>query len=190
MRILHNISNSLPHAEERPRARLEARAVSLQHLVSDPCRFLHTLEGRGPRVRGTSGQWLVRHCRCLKFPSGGGVGPGLRACEEIPKPLSFRGAGAAREPGTHAHRTANILEMQVFLGSGLGPSDRPGMTFLGKTIFSHAPAPGRRWAIWQIFISIWILAQPLRFRASGWRRRAGRGGAGARRRGSAGPGSG
>jgi hypothetical protein len=31
----------------------------------------------------------------------------------------------------------------VFLGSGLGPSGRPGMTFLGKKIFSQAPAPGQ-----------------------------------------------
>jgi hypothetical protein len=34
---------------------------------------------------------------------------------------SFRGAGNAREPGTHEHRMSNILEIQVFLGSGLGP---------------------------------------------------------------------
>ncbi|HEV7997407.1 MAG TPA: hypothetical protein VGP52_14230, partial [Stellaceae bacterium] len=54
--------------------------------------------------------------------------PGEGACEENTKTPSFRGAGAAREPGTHEHRTANILEMLVFLGSGLGPSDRPGMT--------------------------------------------------------------
>jgi hypothetical protein len=59
------------------------------------------------------------------------IGPGLRACEEMPN-SSFRGAGVAREPGTHEHRSSNILEIRVFLGSGLGPSGRPGMTFLGK----------------------------------------------------------
>jgi hypothetical protein len=48
---------------------------------------------------------------------------------------SFRGAGTAREPGTYEHRTLNILEIQVFLGSGLGSSDRPGMTFPGKNNF-------------------------------------------------------
>jgi hypothetical protein len=48
---------------------------------------------------------------------------------------SFRGAGTAREPETHEHRKLNILEIQVFLGSGLGPSGRPGMTFLGKYNF-------------------------------------------------------
>jgi hypothetical protein len=49
--------------------------------------------------------------------------------------LSFRGGGAAHEPGTYEHRTADTLEMPVFLGSGLGPSDRPGMTFLEMNNF-------------------------------------------------------
>ncbi len=45
------------------------------------------------------------------------------------------GRGTARELGTYEHRTSNILEIQVFLGSGLGPSGRPGMTFSGKNNF-------------------------------------------------------
>ena len=59
----------------------------------------------------------------------------IDAGEQGPSTSSFRGAGTAREPGTHEHRTSNILEMQVFLGSGLGPSGRPGMTLLGKNNF-------------------------------------------------------
>jgi hypothetical protein len=61
----------------------------------------------------------------------------IPACERVKKcqTSSFRGAGTAREPGTHEHRASNILEIQVFLGSGLGPSGRPGMTFLGKNNF-------------------------------------------------------
>jgi hypothetical protein len=59
---------------------------------------------------------------------------GFPAKERVKKcqTSSFRGAGTAREPGTHEHRTSSILEIQVFLGSGLGSSGRPGMTFLGK----------------------------------------------------------
>jgi hypothetical protein len=44
------------------------------------------------------------------------------------KPRHSGARGAAREPEIHEHRTANIWDMLVFLGSGLGPSDRPGMT--------------------------------------------------------------
>ena len=67
------------------------------------------------------------------------------------KTRSFRGRGAAREPGTHEHRTANILEMQVFLGSGLGPSDRPGMTLLGKiNFFTSSFAGMARRANWSL----------------------------------------
>jgi hypothetical protein len=34
----------------------------------------------------------------------------LRVCEFIGEPSSFRGAGAAREPGTHEHRSRNELK--------------------------------------------------------------------------------
>ncbi len=62
------------------------------------------------------------------------VFPAKEDVKESP-PSSFRGVGIAREPGTYEHRTSNILEIQVFLGSGLGPSGRPGMTFLEKSDF-------------------------------------------------------
>ena len=41
-----------------------------------------------------------------------------QAGQETPKLLSFRSAGAARESGTHEHRTTSPLELQVFMGSG------------------------------------------------------------------------
>ncbi len=52
--------------------------------------------------------------------AGAYVWHGSRPFERVneSKMLSFRGAGAAREPGTHEHRTAKILEMQLFLDSG------------------------------------------------------------------------
>ena len=67
--------------------------------------------------------------------------------------LSFRGVGPrvgplarprdrlrprARNPST---LDSNLLGIQVFLASGIGPSDRPGMTFLGKSNwFGHSQA--------------------------------------------------
>jgi PIN domain nuclease of toxin-antitoxin system len=54
------------------------------------------------------------------------------AGQEIPKLLSFRSAGAARESGTHEHRTTSPLELQVFVGSGSAPAGRPGMTDFGS----------------------------------------------------------
>jgi hypothetical protein len=51
--------------------------------------------------------------------------------------------GTAREPETHQHRTSNILEIQVVLGSGFGPSGRPGMTFLGKNNFFTCSFAGK-----------------------------------------------
>jgi hypothetical protein len=41
-----------------------------------------------------------------------------QAGQETPKLLSFRSAGAARESGTHEHRTQSPLELQVLRGSG------------------------------------------------------------------------
>jgi hypothetical protein len=38
------------------------------------------------------------------------------------------GRSAAREPGTHEHRLEKQGDRPVFLGSGLGPEGRPGMT--------------------------------------------------------------
>src|SRR6202011_1480776 len=40
----------------------------------------------------------------------------------------FRGAGAAQEPGTPEHRSAPSWKWPVFMGSGPGPADHPGMT--------------------------------------------------------------
>ena len=40
--------------------------------------------------------------------------------------LSFQSAGSAQEPQTHAHGPRRRLAKQVFMVSGLGPSDRPG----------------------------------------------------------------
>src|SRR6266478_10018627 len=54
------------------------------------------------------------------------------AGQEVPKLLSFRSAGAARESGTHEHRTTSPLELQVFMGSGPAPAGRPGMTDVGR----------------------------------------------------------
>src|SRR3984893_14384541 len=65
---------------------------------------------------------------------------------------SFRGSGAAREPGTQEHRPLPAWEWPVFIGSGPGPTDHPGMTKKqapAKGIFltaSFAGATGkRRW---------------------------------------------
>src|SRR3984893_16610785 len=41
---------------------------------------------------------------------------------------SFRGSGAAREPGTQEHKPLPTWESLVFIGSGPGPTDHPGMT--------------------------------------------------------------
>src|SRR4029077_15223565 len=41
---------------------------------------------------------------------------------------SFRGSGAAREPGTQEHRPPPTREWPVFIGFGPGPADHPGMT--------------------------------------------------------------
>ena len=54
--------------------------------------------------------------------------------------LSFRSAGAAREPGIHEHRTMDILEMPVFMASGPAPAGRPGMTVFVSSEF----LPSRR----------------------------------------------
>src|ERR1700730_6452285 len=43
---------------------------------------------------------------------------------------SFRGAGAACEPGTHAHGPTITVGGPVFIGSGPGPLGHPGMTFM------------------------------------------------------------
>lgn len=47
--------------------------------------------------------------------------------------LSFRGGGAAREPGTQEHGPIKAWKKLVFLGSGPGPSRHPGMPFVGIT---------------------------------------------------------
>jgi len=44
--------------------------------------------------------------------------------------------------------------MQVFLGSGLGLSDRPGMTFLGKKEFFHTLEGGGRTAWVQLIFEL------------------------------------
>jgi hypothetical protein len=43
---------------------------------------------------------------------------------------SFRGAGAACGPGTHAHVPVNTVDGPVFIGSGPGPLGHPGMTLM------------------------------------------------------------
>jgi len=55
---------------------------------------------------------------------------------------SFRGAGAAREPGTHEQRPLNAGQKPVFMGSGPGPSGRPGMTIKSWLIAALALALG------------------------------------------------
>jgi hypothetical protein len=61
--------------------------------------------------------------------------PWVPAFEPVMKShtLSFRGGGAAREPGTQEHGPIKAWEKLVFLGSGPGPSRHPGMPFIGIT---------------------------------------------------------
>ena len=42
--------------------------------------------------------------------------------------MSFRGAGAAREPGIYEHGHPDTSARTVFMVSGPGPLGRPGMT--------------------------------------------------------------
>jgi hypothetical protein len=49
------------------------------------------------------------------------VAVAVRLGEKYQKLLSFRSAGAARESGTHEHRTTSPLELQVFHGFRAGP---------------------------------------------------------------------
>jgi predicted nucleotidyltransferase len=80
----------------------------------------------------------------------------LRACETIPDGRSFRGAGAAREPGTHERGPPRILEKPVFMDSGPAPSGHPGMTTVGKHIPSQTLRrsggmnPTRKWALGEL----------------------------------------
>lgn len=61
------------------------------------------------------------------------------AGEEMSTPLSFRGVGAAREPGSQEHRPVRAVLVPVFIGSGPSPSGYPGMTFSCHTrTLSHA----------------------------------------------------
>jgi hypothetical protein len=46
---------------------------------------------------------------------------------------SFRGAGAAREPGTYARRLALVWPKPVCMDSGSGPAGHPGMTLCVPT---------------------------------------------------------
>ena len=57
----------------------------------------------------------------LKYPSFRGSGPRVRASRG-PR------TGSAREPGTQEHRPLPAWEWPVFIGSGPGPADHPGMT--------------------------------------------------------------
>ena len=63
---------------------------------------------------------------------GADVAVAVRLGKKYQKLLSFWSAGAARESGTHEHRTTSPLELQAFMGSGPAPAGRPGMTDFGN----------------------------------------------------------
>src|SRR5271168_45133 len=54
---------------------------------------------------------------------------------------SFRGAGAAREPGIHAHRPLTTGARPVFMGSGPAPAGHPGMTTMAPLLDPDEPNP-------------------------------------------------
>jgi hypothetical protein len=99
-----NFINIIPHAEER-RRRVSKHAR---------CRC-------SPSFR-RSANFFTRSEGGVPWP----LGSGFRACERMPNP-SFRGAGTAREPGTHEHRPAKYRQIAVFLGSRPAPAGHPGM---------------------------------------------------------------